>query len=243
MTHESSLTVMTLQASAGPDSDSDYDSLISQMCKNCASITEHALSLKTLVPFKDIDTAIDEERDLAKWLDRQLLDYNDKKSTEQLEGSSFDMNFATPRSQLDVKQLRTNLMEQTWNQHFLHHLFISRIRMASSAQAALGSANDLASLTMEPLQSRDLLVDQVTKCQHELVQVRERLEAVTRQARIAQDENRALWTDSNAQTVVATDTNAHPRGGGHEEANLRQQKQLIKYTNERIAKTFLKLAD
>ena len=236
------------------DSGTDNDSVISQLFKNCASITEHALSLKTLVPFKDIDTAIDEQHQIAKWLDRQLLDYGDNKST-LLSGSSFDNNFVAPRS--DVKKLQTDLLEQTWDQH-LQHLFISRIRMASSAQAALDSANHLSTLTMKALESRDLLVDQVSNRQYELVQVRERLEAVTRQARIAQDENRALWANhvESHQTSDSTAQQLRAHHDGLKEANLRQQNQLLKfiladlvvctdhlYTDERIAQTLLKLAE
>lgn len=236
------------------------ESVISQMLKDCASITECGLSLKTLVPFKDIDTVIDEEEEVAKQLDRNQLDYYDEKTATHSSGSSFDMKLGAPRS--DLKKLQTDLLEQTWEQH-LQHLFIRRIRMASSARAAVGSAeNDLASLTVEALESRDLLADQVTKLQYELVgQVRERLETVSRQARIVQHENRTLWATLHSNQTVLAIANTHQqqtraRDDERKVANLIQHNQLLKYiladlitctdylyTDERIAQTLLKLAD
>jgi hypothetical protein len=90
------------------------DPVISHMLKDCASITESALSLKTLVPFKDIDTVIDEEQEVAKRLDRNQLDYYEKNTATHSSRSSFDMKLGAPRSDL---KLQTDLLEQTWDQH------------------------------------------------------------------------------------------------------------------------------
>ncbi len=233
--------------------------VLSKLLTNCASITERCLSLKTLVPFQDIDNATEEQREISKWLDRQQLDYdnnsnknNNNNNNNKTSGSSNGMSVVTPHAHASMKKLHADLLERTWDQH-LQHLFIRRIRMASSAQVALNDGDDLASLTKEALQSRDVLADLVTKRQYELIQLREHLETVTRRARLVQDENRALWAKLQSNQAIAT-AKANPcaRDG----ATLSQQNRLLKYiladlivgtdhlyTDERIAQTFLKLAE
>lgn len=241
---------MTSEATTTAPAPAPADVLF-QLLTSCASITERALSLKTLVPFHDIDVAIEEQREISKWLDRQHLDYNN--NNLQTPGSSIDMPLVTPNTRADLKKLHADLLERTWDQH-LQHLFIDRIRMASSAQVAVGNGDDLATLTKEALQSRDALADLVTKRQYELIELRECLATVTRQLRIVQEENRSLWAKLRSDQAIATAANAQPCA--RDDAILAEQNRLLKYiltdlivgtdhlyTDERIAQTFLKLAD
>ena len=201
---------------------------LSELLQSCASITKSALSLKTLVKFEDVDAAIDQEQEIAKWLDRQRLDYS---ST----GES---------SAADTKQ--SDLLEATWNQH-LYHFLLERIQMSSSAHAAL-ACGDLSVLVQEGLTSRDSQADQVTRLQNEVMEVQEELEAVTQQCRSCQQENRKLW---NEMQSMQEESMSSSRDEKLVEQSLVQKRVLADlivgtdylYTNERIAEILLKLED
>lgn len=232
------------------------DNLLSDLLQSCASITKKALSLQTLKTFEDLDVAISHEYEIAKWLDRQVLDYTyncNGAFEEEAAAAAAEMlgqEHVVVSKSKKTQQTTTSsdLLEKTWNQN-LYHLLVERIKMASSARVALlpVDGGTLATLLREGLLSRDDLADQVTRLQNQVAEMQTELQTITGQCRTLQGENRHLWTELRA--VLDGKTAIH-----HEDDKLVERNWVLKrvladlivgtdslYMDERIADTFLKL--
>jgi hypothetical protein len=173
---------------------SDHDDMedipsLSSLFQTCTSITHNALSLKAFAlnsssKNEHIDAAIDQEAEIAAWLDRQMLDYDSTTTT-------------TPAKEV-TQSTADALLESTWSQEYIPRLLMERVAMSVSAQAAQQESatstqsSAIGVLTQEALSSRNALVDQVVAVQSQISEVQDELENTSSQCRQAQAENRAL---------------------------------------------------
>lgn len=191
-----------------PSDDKEDIPTLSSLFQTCTSITRNALSLEAFVLSRNsknehIDAAIDQEEEIAAWLDRQMLDYSTATATE------------TTQSSADV------LLESTWLREYMPRLLMERVAMSVSAQAAQQPTTPIGVLTHEALVSRNALVDQVVAIQSQISEVQDELESTSSQCRQAQAENRALYKALQKQQSKERDTDAPS-------AELLRRNQLLK---------------
>lgn len=212
--------------------DHEHVDAISGLFQSCASINKNARSLKALTKFEDIDAAIDQEKEIGRWLDRQLLDYTNDND------ASITMRKAD------------SLLESTWNAEYLPRLLMERVRMSKSAHETLLGGTPIAVLTQEALVSRNLLVDEVVRIQGKLKETQDELDKISQQCRQEQGENRALWKNIQCKDNRSKQTDTSSSCSDTVRKNLLLKRVLADlivganldlFNDVRLAATFLKL--
>mmetsp|Transcript_22094 Transcript_22094/g.32643 ORF Transcript_22094/g.32643 Transcript_22094/m.32643 type:complete len:239 (-) Transcript_22094:89-805(-) len=223
------------------DSAREYNTL-QNLFQSCSSIIKTAQSLKTIQPnrFDDIDAVLDQERDIARWLDQQILVYQ----APSKEFSATDPSCSTVQSKKDVQH---ELLQNTWDQNYQTHLLADRMQMSKSAAEAIKS-NTKSSLIQEALKSRNALVDDVVRLQAELLTTQTKLNQITKECREVQSDTRKLWAQEK-QSVLYKQKSNIPK----ETKNwiLRQilmdlivgEGNLDLYQDKRLAQIFLQLEE
>lgn len=154
--------------------------------RSCSSIIKTVQSLKTIQPrrFDDTDAIFDQERDISRWLDQQVLDY---------EVPLNELPTLDPCSTAKSKKgLQQELLQKAWDQNYQPHLLAQRIQMSKAATDVMNSDTKSA-LVQEAVKSRNAMVDNVIKLQGELDTVQKKLSLVTVKCRKVQEDAKNVW--------------------------------------------------
>lgn len=192
-------------ASRRGDSIAPSPSATTLLLESCSSITNNALSCRTLglnsstLSLDNTNASlIQKELELAEWLDRNIVDY--RAALARRQASAGTNETATPtRQQVHLQQ--QELLDESVRQQ-QERLLLSRIEMSSIVQDIIFPSQEQN--RSERDESETLLVQQVIKSRDEQVtvslgkleklnHVRSQIQQVEEESQRLQNENRTLW--------------------------------------------------
>jgi len=197
-----------MTSEGGDDNSVTHTSTTALLLQSCSSITEKALSCRTLglISSKDqhyTSSLIKKELELADWLDRNIVDCRAALARQNTDTTSEE----APPTRLQLRLQQQELLDESVRQQ-QENLLVSRIEMASVVQgimfppptASRRSERDESEslLIQEAIQSRDEQVGISLDRIQQLNGIRSELQAATQESQRLQAQNSSLWQQVGA---------------------------------------------
>jgi hypothetical protein len=169
--------------------DSNSQNPLEDLLRSCASITDKALSCRTFTSqntgFRADDSVqalIREEQEIARWLDRQTLEYRARG------------HHPPTRTTLSRSALQRRLLDESVQMQQEHTLLSRMLQSRVALQTSFGSEpTDAAYLRQQALQSRNAQVAIALPLSRTLDDLRRNVRQVSEECRKLQQENRDVW--------------------------------------------------